>query len=208
MGIRDKKTEEEKARERAAIQDSMQTGGIEQQAINQKQQEKKGNSNQLFDVESARQMIKEGLLGKKTKPVQVQNPETKEIQVKQYVEYSRKDSLCNEEGAYKFLDEANSFLNKNTISTYLPASTIENKGKGTLKEVYKQIIVNWHIYDINPEDAGDIISIIRNPMIDAMNKARGGRLIKNQEQIRVEKESISREGSSESDDNDSRFNLF
>lgn len=198
-------------RERAAIQDSISTGKIEQAAMAQKQENKDKEGNKLFDVEGARKRIEEGLLGYKEQIVNVSDPETGDIQTKRIKKETRKQKLCNEEGASIFLDEANSFLNHNTISTYLPAETIENKCKGTLKPIYKQIVFNHHKFNIrSTEDAGDIVSLIRSPMIDATNKARGGRLIKNQEQIRVEKESVSREGGDDSDDKNDKTlgNLF
>jgi len=206
MGLRNNKSEEEKMRERAAIKDSANTGKLEQQAVAQKQKEREQTQNKLFDVEGARQRIKQGLLGYKKQYVRYQNPDTGNIEVEKKKESTRNKQLCNEEGASVFMDEANSFLNHNTISTYLPAKTIERKCKGTLKPIYKQIVFSHHKFDIDSrEDAGDIVSLIRNPMIDAMNKARGGRLIQNQEKIRVEKESISREGGDDSEDSDDGF---
>jgi len=201
------KSDEEKLRERAAIQDSQNIGKMEAQALNKKQQDKE-DGNKLFDVEGARQRIKQGLLGYKMEVRRVRTDDGDIVEKKVPVS-TREKQLCNSDGAGVFMDEANSFLNHNTISTYLPADTIENKCKGTLKPLYKQIFKNFHKFDINgTEDAEDIISIIRNPMIDATNKARGGRLIDNQEQIRVEKESISREGGKEEDDNDTLGGLF
>jgi len=204
MGLRgNDKDRSKEARERASIQEAAQTGKIEQQAVAQKQQERSQTENKLFDVESARKRIKQGLLGFKKKHVTWKDPETGDIKQGVKKEDVRDKQLCNEIGAGIFMDEANSFLNHNTISTYLPAKTIERKCKGTLKPIYKQIVFNHHKFNIeSTSDAGDIVSLIRNPMIDAMNKARGGRLIKNQEQIRVEKESISREGGSNDDDDD------
>lgn len=201
------KSDEEKLRERAAIQDSQNIGKMEAQALNKKQQDKE-DGNKLFDVEGARQRIKQGLLGYKMEVRRVRTDDGDIVEKKVPVS-TREKQLCNSDGAGVFMDEANSFLNHNTISTYLPADTIENKCKGTLKPLYKQIFKNFHKFDINgTEDAEDIISIIRNPMIDATNKARGGRLIDNQEQIRVEKESISREGGKEEDDDDTLGGLF
>lgn len=207
-GDSDKEKREEAMRKQAAQKDAAQTQKIEAQAMAQKQKEGENTENKLFDVESARQRIRQGLLGYKQQSKPVQDPDTGDIQVVQYKWDERDRSLCNEEAAGIFMDEANSFLNLNTITSYLPASTIENKCKGTLQPIYKQIIKNWHIFDINgTEDAEDIISIIRNPMIDAMNKGRGGRLIEQQEQIRVEKESVTRDEGSENSGQDSSSKL-
>jgi len=201
------KSDEEKLREHAAIQDSSNIGKMEAQALSEKQQEKE-DGNKLFDVEGARQRIKQGLLGFKQELRRFKTDDGDVVE-KNVAVSTREKQLCNKEGAGVFMDEANSFLNHNTISTYLPADTIENKCKGTLKPLYKQIFKNFHKFDINgTEDAEDIISIIRNPMIDATNKARGGRLIDNQEQIRVEKESISREGGKDEDDDENLGGLF
>jgi len=205
----DDKSEADKRREAASIQDAAKTGQIEQQAVAQKQKERSQTENKLFDVETARRRIKEGLLGYKKKYVRWKDKDTGEVKEGFKKTETRDKSLCNEEGAGVFMDEANSFLNHNTISTYLPAKTIERKCKGTLKPIYKQIVFNHHKFNINStSDAGDIVSLIRNPMIDAMNKSRGGRLIKNQEQIRVEKESISREGGSDENEDDKLGGLF
>jgi len=207
MGLTgNKKTDEEKMREQAAIKESTQTGKIEQHAMAQKQKQKEQNENKLFNVEGARQRIKEGLLGYKKKYVRWKDQDTGDIKEGFKKQQTRNKQLCNQDGAGIFMDEANSFLNQNTISSYLPAKTIERKSKGTLKPIYKQIVFKHHIYDIDStEDAGDIISIIRNPMIDAMNKSRGGRMIDNQEQIRVEKESISREGGTDDENDDDKL---
>jgi len=208
MGLRDNDRSEERKkemREQAAIKEASNTGSIEQRAVAQKQEEREQTSNKLFDVESARQRIREGLLGYREQIVKYRDPETGDVKTDVQKVNERDRQLCNEEAAGIFMDEANSFLNHNTITTYLPASTIENKCKGTLQPIYKQIWKNFHLFNINgTEDAEDIVSIIRNPMIDAMNKGRGGRMIKNQEQIRVEKESISREGGDDENQDDSR----
>lgn len=206
MSIRNKKTDEERMREQAAIKDSMNTGKIEQQALAQKQKEREQTQNKLFDVEGARTRIKQGLLGYKKKYVKYRDDDTGDVKTKAIKEDTRDKQLCNEDGAGVFMDEANSFLNHNTISTYLPAKTIERKCKGTLKPIYKQIVFNHPWYEIeSTTDGGDIVSLIRNPMIDAMNKARGGRLIKNQEKIRVEKESVSREGGTDNEEDDNKL---
>lgn len=197
---RNKKTAEEKKKSIDRQKEGLRTGAVEQQAVAQKQKERDQTENKLFDVEGARKRIKQGLLGYKEKYVQYKDPETGEVVTEKVKDETREKQLCNENGAGVFMDEANSFLNHNTISTYLPAKTIERKCEGTLKQIHRQNVANWHKFGVNsPEDASEIISIIRNPMIDAMNKARGGRLIKNQEQIRVEKDVSTRE---ETDDNE------
>jgi len=121
------KTKEEKMREQAAIKDSANTGKIEQRAVAQKQKEKQQTSNKLFDVESARQRIREGLLGYREQIIKYRDPETGDVKTDVKKTNQRDRQLCNEEAAGIFMDEANSFLNHNTISTYLPAKTIERK---------------------------------------------------------------------------------
>lgn len=201
MGLRNnEKSVKDKKKEIQRNQEALNTGRIEQQAVAQKQKEKNQNHNKLFDVESARQRIKEGLLGYKEKYIQYRD-ENGDVQTQKVKDETRDKQLCNEDGAGVFMDEANSFLNHNTISTYLPAKTIERKCKGTIKQVHRQNVANWHQFGVeSPEDASEIVSIIRNPMIDAMNKARGGRLIKNQEQVKVEKEVSTREETDQKDD--------
>lgn len=210
MGLRgNDKSVEDKKKEIQRNQEALSTGPVEQQAARQKQKEKQQGQNKLFDVESARQRIKEGLLGYKEQMVQYKNPDTGNIETRKVKDETRDKQLCNEDGAGVFMDEANSFLNHNTISTYLPAKTIERKCKGTLKQIHRQNVANWHKFGVeSPEDASEIISIIRNPMIDAMNKARGGRLIKNQEQIRVEKNVSTREETDENEDEGKIGGLF
>jgi len=200
---RNKKKEESSMREKAAIQDATNTSGLEQAAVQQKQKNKQEGSNYLFDVEEARNLIETGLKGTKTEIVPVKNEKTGDVQYKK-VEYdTRKKKLVNNDGAEIFLDICNSgALNHNTISGNLPGRQIKRKVVGTMGSVYDQIIFNHHVYGIgykNTPDASNIASIIRNPLIDAMNKARGGRMIESQEKVRVEKESISRDGSKNSE---------
>jgi hypothetical protein len=210
MGLRSNdKTVEEKKKDLQRNQEALNTGPVEQRAAARKQEEKQQEQNKLFDVESARQRIKEGLLGYKENYVQYKDPDTGNIETRKVKDQVRDKQLCNEDGAGIFMDEANSFLNHNTISTYLPAKTIERKCKGTLKQIHRQNVANWHKFGVeSPEDASEIISIIRNPMIDAMNKARGGRLIKNQEQIRVEKNVSTKEETDENGDDQKLGGLF
>lgn len=207
MGLRrNKKSEEEKMREQAAIQDSVNTGRLEQQAMQQKQKDKKEGSNYLFDVEEARALIEKGLKGKETRVVNYRDKETGNIEQQTVEIDKRQRKLCNDDAAELYLSIAeNGALNHNTISGYLPASQIKKKVLGTMGPVFDQVIFNHHLHGIgykNTQDASSVISIVRNPLIDGMNKARGGRMIESQEKVRVEKESISREGG-ENQDNDS-----
>jgi len=205
----DDKSEADKRREAASIQDAAKTGQIEQQAVAQKQKERSQTENNLFDVETGRRRIKEGLHGYKHKYVRYKDEETGEVKEGFKKIQTRETSLCNEKAAQILMDEVNSFLNHNTISSFLPPQTIERKCKGTLKQIHRRMVADWHKFGIHSRaDAGEIISLIRSPMVDATNKARGGRLIKNQEQIRVEKESISREGGSDEDEDDKLGGLF
>lgn len=210
MGLRSNdKSPAEQKKEVQRNQEALSSGRVEQQAVAKKQKERDNDQNKLFDVESARQRIKEGLLGYKEQYVQYKDPDTGNIETMKVKDETRDKQLCNENGAGVFMDEANSFLNHNTISTYLPAKTIERKCKGTIKQIHRQNVANWHKFGVeSPEDASEIVSIIRNPMIDAMNKARGGRLIKNQEQIRVEKNVSTREETDENDDDKKLGGLF
>lgn len=207
MGLRrNKKSEEEKMREQAAIQDSVNTGGLEQQAMQRKQKDKKEGSNYLFDVEEARALIEKGLKGKETRLVNYRDKETGNIEQEVVEIDKRQRKLCNDDAAELYLSIAeNGALNHNTISGYLPASQIKKKVLGTMGPVFDQVIFNHHLHGIgykNTQDASSVISIVRNPLIDGMNKARGGRMIESQEKVRVEKESISREGG-ENQENDS-----
>jgi hypothetical protein len=207
MGLRgNKKSEEEKMREQAAIQDSVNTGGLEQQAMQQKQKDKKEGSNYLFDVEEARALIEKGLKGKETRLVNYRDKQTGNIEQQTVEIDKRQRKLCNDDAAELYLSIAeNGALNHNTISGYLPASQIKKKVLGTMGPVFDQVIFNHHLHGIgykNTQDASSVISIVRNPLIDGMNKARGGRMIESQEKVRGEKESISREGG-ENQENDS-----
>jgi len=193
-------------REQAAIQDSVNTGGLEQQAMQRKQKDKKEGSNYLFDVEEARALIEKGLKGKETRLVNYRDKETGNIEQQTVEIDKRQRKLCNDDAAELYLSIAeNGALNHNTISGYLPASQIKKKVLGTMGPVFDQVIFNHHLHGIgykNTQDASSVISIVRNPLIDGMNKARGGRMIESQEKVRVEKESISREGG-ENQENDS-----
>ena len=208
---RNKKTEEQKMREQAAIQDSMNTNGLEQQAIQNKQKERKEGSNYLFDVEEARNLIEKGLKGKETRTIEY-TTDSGDIRQKAVEVDTRQEKLCNDDAAELYLSIAeNGALNHNTISGYLPASQIKKKVLGTMGPVFDQVIFNHHIHDIgykNVQDAVSVISIIRNPIIDGMNKARGGRMIESQEKVRVEKESISREGGENQEKDEGLKGLF
>jgi len=205
MGLRDNDRSEERKkgmREQAAIKEASNTGSIEQRAVAQKQEEKKQSNNKLFDVEGAKRAIKQTLSGKVLKEGWTTNPKTGEAEYKTKVKEKEGKPLTNEKGAHRYIDIAKQFLNENTITSFQTGQRIEKKCKGTIKEAYIPCFVNFHIFDIAYEDMGAIISTIRSPMVDATYKAQGGRMIRNQEQIRVEKESISREGKNEEDDDD------
>lgn len=199
-------------REQAAIQDSVNTGGLEQQAIQNKQKDRKQGSNYLFDVEEARELIEKGLKGKTTELVNYTDKETGDTKQRLVEIDTRQRKLCNDDAAELYLSIAeNGALNHNTISGYLPASQIKKKVLGTMGPVFDQVIFNHHIHDIgykNVQDAVSVISIIRNPIIDGMNKARGGRMIESQEKVRVEKESISREGGENQEKDEGLKSLF
>lgn len=210
---RNKKSDKEKMREKAAVQDSMNTGGIEQQQINRKQQQQDNqNNNPLFNVEESRQLIEKGLKGKETKVMQYQDPDTGDIK-QQVVEYdTRQRKLCNDDAAELYLEICNSgALNQNTISGYLPARQIQRKVMGTMKPVFEHVLFDHHIHGVgykNTQDASSISSIVRNPLIDAMNKARGGRMIESQEKVRVEKETTTRDANENQDDDSGLRSLF
>lgn len=211
LGRNKKKDERKEMRRKAALQDSMNTGGIEQQAVQDKREERKEGSNYLFDVEESRELIEKGLKGKVTRKVRFKD-ENGDIQEGWQTIDTRQRKLCNDDAAELFLEICNSGgLNHNTISGYMPAKQIKNKFLATMKSVYEQIIFNHHIHGIgykDTQDASSISSIVRNPVLDAMNKARGGRMIESQEKVRVEKESISREGGENQEDSRSVRDLF
>jgi len=208
---RNKKSESERMREQAAIQDSANTGKIEQLALHDKQKKKQDGSNYLFDVEEARDLIEKGLKGKEKRIITYtdQNGDRR----RQAVEVdTRQHKLVNDDAAELYLSIAeNGALNHNTISGYLPASQIKKKALGTMGPVFDQVIFKHHLHGIgykNVQDATSVVSIVRNPIIDGMNKARGGRMIESQEKVRVEKESISREGGENQKKDDELPSLF
>jgi len=208
---RNKKSESERMREQAAIQDSANTGKIEQLALHDKQKKKQDGSNYLFDVEEARDLIEKGLKGKEKRIITYtdENGDRR----RQAVEVdTRQRKLVNDDAAELYLSIAeNGALNHNTISGYLPASQIKKKVLGTMGPVFDQVIFNHHLHGIgykNVQDATSVVSIVRNPIIDGMNKARGGRMIESQEKVRVEKESISREGGENQEKDDGLRSLF
>ena len=199
MMRRNKKRKKE-YREKASIQDASNTARLEQEAMRNKMQKEESKDNPIFDVREARRILEEFLKGFKTKWVkdtdQGGNTNWKPIRY-----FTRKRQILNEVGAEVILEICNTgALNRNTISSYLPGPQIKRKVLGTMGNVYDQIIFNHDIYGIaykNTADAGTISSTTRNVLIDSTAKARGGRSMKAQEQMRIIKEAISREESDE-----------
>jgi len=206
MVLKDKDESEKrkkKMREQEAIRGASNTSSIEQRAIAQKQKQKEQNSKLLFDVEGAKKGIRQTLSGKIVKEGWTTNSKTGESEYKREIQPKEGDPLTNEKGAHRYIDISKQFLNVNTITSQQTGERIEKKCKGTIKEAYIPCFINFHKFEIAYEDMGAIISTIRSPMVDATYKAQGGRMIRNQEQIRVENENIVREGKSDGD-NDER----
>ena len=191
---KNKNTEERKRkqerREKLALQDSHNTGSIEQQEVQRKKKKKDNENSPTFDVKSARLIIERILKGKIVKYNNYRDPKTNEIKTNKEVITTTRRKLCNEDAANRYLNYANNVLNHNTISSNLTPSQIQKMTLGTMGPVFDETIFKHHINGIgykNTEDAGTIISTIRNPVITALNKARYGRMIESNEKVRVEK---------------------
>lgn len=188
MGLRNKNTKsrKEEAREMAQIQDSFNTGQLEQQMAMKKNQEQ-GEEENLLSVREAKADLRKALLGKELRIKQVKTEGGDIKQQPVWIDISEKE-LCNQKGFDMVWSEIEGFLNKNVTSSYLPAHTIENMCKGTLKTVIKQVKTHREEYGIeNREDASQIVNIVRTALIANMNKSRGGRALQSKEKTVVEK---------------------
>ena len=191
-----KKEAQQMEKKRAQIRESFTTGKLESGLAMKKNQEE--NSEDLLDVKQAKHDLRKALLGKE---LQVRKYETDDgdiVEKPVWIDISEKQ-LCNQKGFDMIWSQVEGFLNKNVTGSYLPAYTIENMCKGTLKTVIKQVKTHHEEYGIdNREDASEIIDIVRTALIANMNKARGGRGLKSKEKTVVEK--ITRALDSDEDD--------
>jgi len=187
----DKKEEAKRQREhQAATKKATQKSENKERALSQKRQRNETGKNEVFDVDSALELIKENLLGYSTEIVPKKKESGGMTYIKKQIELSSK-RLCNKRGAQTFLSIARTVLNHNTITGYLPGENIGNKQKLTMKDAYKQAATQFHKYNIEgPTDAETIITTIRNPTTDAAHKARNGRGMKNTETVREETRSV------------------
>lgn len=195
----------EDAKKMAQIQDSFNTGKLEQRLAAKKNEDE--DSEDLLDVKEAKRDLRKALLGKE---LHIQKGKTEGgdiVQKPVWIDISEKQ-LCNQKGFDMIWSQVEGFLNKNVTGSYLPAHTIENMSKGTMKTIIKQIKTHHSEYGIeNREDASEIIDIVRISMIANMNKARGGRGLKSKEKTVVEK--ITRALDSDEDEDESRVpNIF
>jgi len=205
-----KKSEEEKMRNKMSIQESYNTGSIEQQELQRKQKNKKPENSPTFDVKSIRNLIEKTLKGKIVKYTHWRDSETGDIKTEKNEIETTNRKLCNEDAANRYLNYTDNVLNHQTISSFLQASQIEKMTLGTMGPVYDETIFKHHINGIgykNTEDAASIISTIRNPVITALNKSRNGRMIESQEKVRVEK-SVENTSSENQDSSSNRPSLF
>ena len=202
MGLRGK-SEKEKAEERmkkqGQIKQAYSESSIAQAKAKRKEKQKEQNKGIVFDVKTALRQIEQSLKGVKRKVKQYKDQEKntrKKVEKVQVVE----NPPCNKEGAERYLEIAKTFLNHNTISSYQPAKTIERKCKGTIHTYHEVTITKHHLYDIDVDDCKTIWTTLLAPMVDATNKARGGRMLKNQEQTTVINKSITDEIGSNDDE--------
>lgn len=189
----------EEAREMAKIKDSYNTGGLESNLAMKKKQER--SDDDLLDIKEAKIDLKKALLGKEYKIVRYETEGGDIKEEGRWVGTSDKQ-LCNQKGFGMIWSQVEGFLNKNVTSSYLPAKTIENMCKGTLKSIIKQIKTHRDEYGIETrEDASEIVDIVRTALIANANKSRGGRALQSKEKTVVEK--ITRALDSEDDDDSS-----
>lgn len=185
IGNSNKDKRKKEAREMAAIKDSFQTGKLEQRMAAKKQEDKEEDN--LLDVKQAKRDLRKALLGKELKIRKVETEGGDIVEKPVWIDISEKQ-LCNQKGFDMIWSQVEGFLNKNVTSSYLPAHTIENMCRGTLKTIIKQIKTHHEEYGIeNREDASQIVDIVRTALIANINKARGGRALKSREKTVVEK---------------------
>lgn len=204
---RNNKNEREQAKEmakdRAQIQESFTTGKLESNLAMKKKQEQENDD--LLNVEQAKRDLRKALLGKE---LHIQQVKTEEGDIKQkpvWIDISEKQ-LCNQKGFDMVWSQVEGFLNKNVTGSYLPAHTISNMCKGTLKAIIKQIKTHHDEYGIdNREDASEIVDIVRTALVANMNKARGGRGLQSKEKTVVEKITRALDSDEDEEKNDGPF---
>lgn len=193
----------EMAKDRAQIQESFTTGKLESNLALKKKQEQENDD--LLNVKEAKRDLRKALLGKELHIKQVKTEDGDIKQKPVWIDISKKQ-LCNQKGFDMVWSQVEGFLNKNVTGSYLPAHTISNMCKGTLKSIIKQIKTHHEEYGIsNREDASEIVDIVRTALVANMNKARGGRGLKSKEKTVVEKITRALDGEEDEEKNDGPF---
>lgn len=174
----------EQYREQAAIQDSNNTGNLENQMAAMKQK-KRSQQKDLVDPEDVKKNLRRALLGKENKWQPVQG---KEGQYRQITVDVSKKKLCNEVGFGMIWNEVEGTITKNLAGSYLPASTIEKNIKSNIKTILDQIEKKHKEYGVDDTaDASQIVDIVRTQILATASKARGGRGLQSREKTVVKK---------------------
>jgi len=206
------KTEEEKLRERALIQDSIKDTKIGNQIAAQKQEEQDNTRTQLLDPEKDKKQLKKLLLNveyvekpqilyycnncgqaHKTEPDKCRNCQQTDFKEKQSgttleaVQRS-KDSLINKNGFHKVVwSEIEPTISSSVAGGYLKSSEVSKMNYSTLATITMQLaLYPWRYNVDNPTDMQQIGDIVRTPLIAHTSKARGGRGLESTEKTLVE----------------------
>lgn len=228
LGRNKEKSDEEKIRERANLQDSFSVGKGELALSQQRKEQQDATRNQLLDTTEVKKQLKKSLMGVEPVQVPVQviecqscgshhnqevdkcrqcgsedlqltNSQTKNT-VK-WMETSEKQ-LVNQKGFDLIWSEVQGSINENITGSYLPSQTIDRVVFATCGTIIKQLSVHNDEYGVsNSEDMQQVVDIVRKNVLATANKARGGRALQSQEKTVIQKISESVKSGGDEDEN-------
>lgn len=192
-----------------------QQGKLEQAKAMENLEENTGNN--MFDLKETKQDLKKALQGKDLQEVDIykwkcrtedcgaeykgmhppqkcQNCDSNEFKeagsmgkTRIWVETSA-EQLVNDRGFDVIWREVESALNDNIQGSYLPPEIIQKEAKLTLKSIIAKLWSRHNLYGIDDKPSlGQIVGIVRKNLVAALNKARRGRAMVNNERTEVVK---------------------
>jgi Zn finger protein HypA/HybF involved in hydrogenase expression len=190
-------------------------GKVEQASAMQKLDEKE-NGNDMFDLKQTKQDLKKALQGKDLRLVDVYrfkcgscDTQFQDYKTPRACPYCSKqdtlkregtvgethiwvqtseEQLVNDRGFDVIWREVESALNDNIQGSYLQQEIVEKEAKQTLKSIIYKLWPRHQRYGIYEKpDLGQVTGIIRKNLVAALNKARQGRAMINNERIITEK---------------------
>lgn len=205
-----------------------QQGKVEQASAMQKLEE--DDSNDMFNLKQTKKDLKKALQGKDLQKVNVHRWKCKECgtQFKSFEMpakckncgesegfseegvlgethiwvQSSAEQLVNDKGFDVIWREIESALNDNIQGSYLPPKVIEKEAKLTLKSIIAKLWPKHDFYGIvDKPSLGQVVGIVRKNLVAALNKARRGRAMVNNERTEVVKRNYVEEEEKSSNDN-------